>query len=185
MKTETSRCDDAPLERRGHEMYFLSAHGCRSGHSGPLGVVDPSQRPTGSLHLGPEVGTAFGGPLKTGCAGLQAARPDMSSGLGERQNRYQDQLIRRRTKWPTKASAPPPSSAPRRRSSSRSLPTQLTLTYDWSAVPGSLREHIGSRRSRQTTWATPSPTSPTWPPLDKLGDLRTAQLLLKRYRASA
>lgn len=43
----------------------------------------------------------------------------------------------------------------------------------------------GSRRSRQTTWTTPSPTSPTWPPLDKLGDLRTAQLLLKRYRASA
>ena len=41
--------------------------------------------------------------------------------------------------------------------------TKVTLTYDWSAVSEEPGHTSGSHRSRQTIWATPSPTSPTWP----------------------
>jgi hypothetical protein len=46
--------------------------------------------------------------------------------------------------------------------------TKVTLSYDWSAVPGFLRQHIGFPPFPPDHRATRCPTSPAWPPRDRI-----------------
>lgn len=40
--------------------------------------------------------------------------------------------------------------------------TRITLTYDWSAVPDAIRQHMASLRSILSTWTTRSSIWPAW-----------------------